>query len=85
MPSYRQITDANADMLQKAEIMYRADAENTALTRGVSASDLDKQESLKAINQKLNMLREEKARALEDKNANMQEILLYYNHCMIIK
>merc|ERR1712100_428889 len=67
MPSYRQVTDANADMLRKAEIMYRADAENTALTRGVSADELDKQESLKAINQKLNMLREEKAKALQDK------------------
>ena len=67
MPSYRQVTDANADMLKKAEIMYRADAENTALTRGVGAGELDREESLKAINQKLNMLREEKAKALEEK------------------
>ena len=67
MPSYRQVTDANADMLKKAEIMYRADAVNTALTRGVGAEELDRQESLKAINQKLNMLREEKAKALDDK------------------
>ena len=67
MTSYRKVTDANADMLKKAEIMYRADAENTALTRGIGADELDRQESLKAINQKLNMLREEKAKALEDK------------------
>merc|ERR1711907_69349 len=67
MPSYREVTDANADMLKKAEIMYRADAVNTALTRGVGADELDRQESLKAINQKLNMLREEKAKALEEK------------------
>jgi len=67
MPSYRKVTDANADMLKKAEIMYRADAENTALTRGVGADELDKQESLKAINQKLNMIREEKAKALNEK------------------
>lgn len=67
MPSYRASTDANADMLKKAEIMYRADAENTALTRGIGADELDRQESLKAINQKLNMLRSEKAKALEEK------------------
>jgi hypothetical protein len=67
MPSYIQSTDANADMLRNAEKMYRADAENTALTRGIGADELDKQESLKAINQKLNMIREEKAKALIEK------------------
>ena len=65
--SYKNVINANADMLSKAEQMYQADQKNIALSKGSDVDDVEKQESLKAINDKLNILREEKAKALAER------------------
>ena len=64
--SYRSIINANADMLNKAEKMYQSDRRNIMLSTGASIDEVDRKESVDAINDKLNLLQKEKEQALQE-------------------
>ena len=65
--TYSNVLNSNAEMLKKAEIMYEADQTALSLAKGQGIDEIERQRSLQAINNKLNMLREEKAKALAEK------------------
>ena len=71
--SYKNTLTANADMLTKAEQMYQMDQRNLALAEGQDIDQIKNNENLKAITNKLNMLREEKAKAMDDKINQYQQ------------
>ena len=54
--SYRNIINANADMLTKAEKMYQSDRRNIMLSTGASIDEVERKESIDAINDKLNLI-----------------------------
>lgn len=62
--SYKSIINANADMLNKAERMYRADQTKMLFQSGMSSDQIDKKQSLDSINNKLSLLDNEKKRAM---------------------
>lgn len=66
--SYQDNVNANAEMLKKAEEMYKTDLKNLSLERGLDIDEIEKNEHVKAISEKLNMLREEKKRAFNETN-----------------
>ena len=54
-------------MLNKAEKMYRQDIQSIKLSKGQSIDEIQRQDSIDAITQKLNMLRDEKQKAITTK------------------
>merc|ERR1712093_501597 len=64
--SYRSIINANADMLNKAEKMYQSDRRNIMLSTGASIDEVERKESVDAINDKLTLLQKEKEQALQE-------------------
>ena len=60
-------------MLNKAEQMYRQDKQSIQLSKGQSIDEVQKQDSIDAITNKLNMLRNEKLQAIEDKQTEYIE------------
>ena len=64
--SYNEVLKANADMFTKAKYMLETDARNTALSKGMSASEFNDMEANKLINQKIQRLIEEKKRVMQE-------------------
>jgi hypothetical protein len=65
--SYKNVIDSNINMLKKAEIMYQNDLKNLALNRGKNIDDYENEQIMKAIQDKLNMLRNQKKLAMHEK------------------
>ena len=65
--SYKNVIDSNVDILKKAEIMYENDLKNVALNRGKNIDDYENEQVIKSIQEKLNMLRNQKKEALQEK------------------
>ena len=65
--SYKNVIDSNVDILKKAEIMYENDLKNVALNRGKNIDDYENEQVIKSIQEKLNMLRNQKKQALHEK------------------
>ena len=64
--SYNEVLKANADMFTKAKYMLETDARNTALSKGMTASEFNDMEANKLINQKIQRLIEEKKRVMQE-------------------
>ena len=65
--SYKNVIDSNVDILKKAEIMYENDLKNIALNKGKNIDDYENEQVIKSIQEKLNMLRNQKKKALQEK------------------
>ena len=65
--SYKNVIDSNVDILKKAEIMYENDLKNVALNKGKNIDDYENEQVIKSIQEKLNMLRNQKKQALQEK------------------
>ena len=65
--SYKNVIDSNVDILKKAEIMYENDLKNMALNKGANIDDYENNQVIKSIQEKLNMLRDQKKKALQEK------------------
>ena len=65
--SYKNVIDSNVDILKKAEIMYENDLKNAALNRGKNIDEYENEQVIKSIQEKLNMLRNQKKKAMQEK------------------
>ena len=65
--SNKNAIDSNINMLKKAEIMYKSDLKNLALNRGKNVDQYENEQVMKSIQEKLNMLRHQKKKAMHEK------------------
>ena len=70
--SNKNAIDSNINMLKKAEIMYKSDLKNLALNRGKNVDQYENEQVMKSIQEKLNMLRHQKKKAMHEKVTKYQ-------------
>lgn len=64
--SYSQVLNANSNMFMKAQDMLNLNSKNVAYQKGLSAEEIERQETQDLINNKIRILVEEKQRALAE-------------------